>query len=61
MPKLSQATLEKRFQCGYCAKTLRSRQGLSGHIQFKHMDFFKPLKKVKRVDKKDDMGFFTSK
>jgi hypothetical protein len=36
MPKLSQQTLEKRFQCPYCSVTLRTRQGLSGHIQFRH-------------------------
>ncbi len=36
MPKLSQQTLEKRFQCPYCGITLRTRPGLSGHIQFKH-------------------------
>jgi len=36
MPKLSQQTLEKRFQCPHCSVTLRTRQGLSGHIQFIH-------------------------
>ncbi len=36
MPKLSQQTLEKRFLCPHCGQTLRTRQGLSGHIQFKH-------------------------
>ena len=36
MPKLSQQTLEKRFPCPHCGKTFRTRQGLSGHIQFKH-------------------------
>ena len=36
MPKLSQKTLEKRFSCSYCSRTFRTRQGLSGHIQFKH-------------------------
>jgi hypothetical protein len=36
MPKLSQQTLEKRFHCPYCSVTLRTRQGLSGHIQFRH-------------------------
>lgn len=36
MPKLSQQTLEKRFQCQHCGETVRTRQGLSGHIQFKH-------------------------
>jgi len=28
--------LYKGFTCPYCEKALRSRQGLSGHIQFKH-------------------------
>ncbi len=28
--------LYKGFTCPYCAKDLRTRQGLSGHIQFKH-------------------------
>jgi hypothetical protein len=36
MPKLSQQTLETRFQCPHCGITLRTRSGLSGHIQFKH-------------------------
>lgn len=36
MPKLSTEALAKRFKCPYCEKTLRGRQGLSGHIQFKH-------------------------
>jgi hypothetical protein len=36
MPKLSQQTLEKRFKCPHCGESIRSRQGLSGHIQFKH-------------------------
>ena len=36
MPKLSKNSLEKRFTCQYCADSLRTRQGLSGHIQFKH-------------------------
>jgi hypothetical protein len=36
MPKLSKKTLDKRFQCYYCEETFRTRQGLSGHIQFKH-------------------------
>ena len=37
MPKLSHDSLKKRFSCVYCAETFRTRQGLSGHIQFKHM------------------------
>jgi len=28
--------LYKGFACPYCEKNFRSRQGLSGHIQFKH-------------------------
>ena len=36
MPRLSQSTLEKRFQCPHCGETFRTRQGLSGHIQWKH-------------------------
>jgi len=28
--------LYKGFTCPYCGKTVRTRQGLSGHIQFKH-------------------------
>jgi hypothetical protein len=36
MPKLSNKTLDKMFICPNCGKPLRTRQGLSGHIQFKH-------------------------
>lgn len=36
MPKLSEHTLEKMFPCPYCEEFLRTRQGLSGHIQWKH-------------------------
>jgi len=36
LPKLSKQTLEKRFSCSHCGQTFRTRQGLSGHIQFKH-------------------------
>jgi len=36
MPKLTKNSLEKRFHCPHCEKTFRGRQGLSGHIQFKH-------------------------
>ena len=36
MPKLTNQTLEKRFQCQHCGETMRTRNGLSGHIQFKH-------------------------
>jgi hypothetical protein len=36
MPKLTQESLNKRYTCEYCGKSIRSRQGLSGHIQFLH-------------------------
>ena len=36
MPKLSEDTLKKRFQCHICNKHFRTRQGLAGHIQWKH-------------------------
>ena len=36
MPKLSQQTLEKMFPCPVCGERKRTRQGLSGHIQYKH-------------------------
>ena len=36
MPKLSEKSLEKRYLCNECGKTLRTLQGLSGHVQFKH-------------------------
>lgn len=42
MPKLSADSLEKRFACPYCDKTLRTRQGLSGHIKFKHGSAYQP-------------------
>lgn len=38
MPKLSQQTLEKRFLCSTCGQTFRTRQGLSGHVQYKHSE-----------------------
>ena len=44
MPKLTQASLEKRFTCVVCGKSVRSRQGLSGHIQFKHNATMSPPK-----------------
>jgi predicted RNA binding protein YcfA (HicA-like mRNA interferase family) len=61
MPRLSEKTLEKRFQCDYCGGTFRSRQGLSGHIQFKHQDYFEPVTKSKHSTKEIDMGFISSK
>lgn len=36
MPKLTKDSLEKRFICQHCGDSFRTRQGLSGHIQFKH-------------------------
>jgi hypothetical protein len=36
MPKLNEHTLEKMFPCGHCDELFRTRQGLSGHIQWKH-------------------------
>lgn len=36
MPKLSQNSLEKRFVCQTCGRSVRTRQGLSGHMQFRH-------------------------
>jgi competence CoiA-like predicted nuclease len=45
MPNLKPETLEKRHQCPYCGETLRTRQGLSGHIQFKHKKEFKIKKR----------------
>jgi len=36
MPKLTKDSLKKRFTCQYCGESVRTRQGLSGHIQFKH-------------------------
>ena len=57
MPKLSEKTLEKRFQCYYCEETFRTRQGLSGHIQFKHQAAYKKKGKTKEIDLK----FFLSR
>jgi hypothetical protein len=51
-PKLSEKTLEKRFQCEYCGETFRTRQGLSGHIQFKHATGYKEASKTQEVDMK---------
>ena len=36
MPKLSANSREKKFPCQYCGESVRTRQGLSGHIQWKH-------------------------
>ena len=32
----SEGPLSKKFICNYCGKAFRTRQGLSGHIQWKH-------------------------
>ena len=52
MPKLSKNSLEKRFACQYCGESCRTRQGLSGHIQFKHTS---PKKKLNAVDMAADL------
>ena len=36
MPKLKEDSLKKRYTCQYCGKSFPTKQGLSGHIQFKH-------------------------
>jgi hypothetical protein len=36
MPKLKEDYLKKRYTCQYCGKSFPTKQGLSGHIQFKH-------------------------
>jgi len=36
MPKLKEDSLKKTFTCPHCDKSFRTRQGLAGHIQFKH-------------------------
>jgi hypothetical protein len=61
MPRLSEKTLEKRFQCDYCGETFRTRQGLSGHIQFKHQDYFEPATNAKQSTKASDSNFILSK
>ena len=36
MEPLHKDPLNKKFPCKQCGKLFRTRQGLSGHIQFKH-------------------------
>ncbi len=58
MPKLNKDSLEKRFTCQYCESTFRTRQGLSGHIQWKHKarqtlsvtDISNVIQKAKHLD-----------
>lgn len=61
MPKLSEGTLEKRFKCDYCGETFRTRQGLSGHVQFKHQTLYKPIAKNTKITKEIDIDFIMSK
>ena len=61
MPKLSEKTLEKRFQCDYCGETFRTRQGLSGHIQFKHQTLYSPITKNTKNTNVNDNNFILSK
>jgi hypothetical protein len=61
MPRLSEKTLEKRFQCQYCGETFRTRQGLSGHIRFKHQNYYEPYKETKQPANVMEKGFILSK
>jgi len=38
----SKDPLAKKFICKYCGKAFRTRQGISGHIQFRHGALQKP-------------------
>jgi len=40
MPKLKEDSLKKRYTCKYCDKSFPTKQGLAGHIQFKHQKKF---------------------
>ena len=60
MPRLSENTLEKRFRCDFCGGTFRTRQGLSGHIQFKHNAYYEPEDMSKQSAKVIDMKFLLS-
>ncbi len=61
MPKLSEKTLEKRFHCDYCGETFRTRQGLSGHIQFKHQTPYISVAKNTKVTKNIDTDYISFK
>jgi len=61
VPKLSENSLKKRFQCDYCGETFRTRQGLSGHIQFKHQTLYIPIAKNTEITKVNDSDFIMSK
>jgi len=63
MPKLKEDSLKKTFTCPLCHKLFRTRQGLSGHILFKHQKKYikepdltitlKIAKKLKIIDLSD--------
>jgi hypothetical protein len=53
MPKLSGDSLKKMFVCQYCGKPFRTRQGLSGHIQWKHS--------AGTVSQYEDVSYLTAK
>lgn len=62
MPKLSADSLQKRFACSHCGRSFRGRQGLSGHIQWKHKEkqeqtwsVDEPLKLVQQLDQLKSM------
>jgi hypothetical protein len=67
MPKLSNKTLEKMFICPNCGKPFRTRQGLSGHIQFKHKvqkppasnDIYDSIRDVQKVEIDMEVAGFT--
>jgi hypothetical protein len=62
MPKLKDDSLKKRFTCQYCGKSFPTRQGLSGHIQFKHQKKWvkepdlPPIEEIARKLKQIEIG-----
>jgi uncharacterized Zn-finger protein len=60
MPKLKEDSLKKRHVCHYCGKSFPTKQGLAGHIQFKHQKkfikepdlppYFEIAKKLKTIE-----------